>query len=445
MLAELVEQRTSRFAELEDKIAATQATVAVVGLGYVGLPLAVAFWQAGFPVIGIEIDTNRCRSLQEGQSYVTDIADEAVRNANASGTFQVESAIASMADADAVIICVPTPLRKTKDPDLTAILDAANGIAKHLHPGQIIILESTTYPGTTEEILGPILSAGGLVAGQDYYLAFSPERIDPGNRKFPLRSITKVVGGITPNCTQLANGLYARIIDKVVSVSNPRVAEAAKLLENTFRSINIGLANEMAIICRHLDIDVWEVIEAAATKPFGFMPHFPGPGLGGHCIPLDPHYLSWKARLAGYEPQLISVATQINCQMPQYVTGLVSAALNDQGKSVRNSKILALGVAYKRDVSDTRESPAIEVIRRLIRMGARVTYADPWVPHLRIDDETLESETLSPPLIEAADCVVVLTNHTAFDYAAVAENAVSIIDTRNAMRRHEVRGQVTYL
>jgi UDP-N-acetyl-D-glucosamine dehydrogenase len=445
MLAEMTDTQTTRFADLEEKIATNHATVAIVGLGYVGLPLALAFEEAGFPVVGIEIDAERCRALRDGRSYVADITDDVIQRAVGSNDLRVESTIAAVAEADAIIVCVPTPLRKTKDPDLTAILDAAEGIAKHLHPGQLIVLESTTYPGTTEEVLHPILSAGGLVVGDDYFLAFSPERIDPGNREYPLSSITKVVGGMTPSCTRLANSLYAKIIDRVVNVSNPRVAEAAKLLENTFRSINIGLANEMAIICRHLDIDVWEVIEAAATKPFGFMPHFPGPGLGGHCIPLDPHYLSWKARLAGYEPQLISVATHINGRMPHYVIELISDELNNQGKSVRNSKVLALGAAYKRNVSDTRESPAIEVIKRLIQLGACLTYSDPCVPELKIGGDILVSVDLSPPAIASADCVVVLTNHTAFDYAAVAEHAASIIDTRNAMRAYKCRGRVTYL
>ena len=334
---------TPNLASLKDAFKNRTARLGVVGLGYVGLPMAVEFAQAGFHVIGIEIDRERCEALAKGESYITDLPGEQLRAAVESGRFRPSSDLEVLAEVDAVIICVPTPLRKSKDPDLTAILAAGKAVAAQLRRGQLVVLESTTYPGTTEEILLPMLESNGLKVGEDFFLAFSPERVDPGNASFGVRNITKLVGGVTPACVALAAELYRQLVTEVVEVSNPRVAEAAKLLENTFRSVNIGLVNEMALVCRHLGIDVWEVIDAAATKPFGFMPHYPGPGIGGHCIPLDRHYLSWKARLHGYEPRFISLASEINSSMPHHVVDLVTDGLNDQSRAVRGSLHPAAG------------------------------------------------------------------------------------------------------
>jgi UDP-N-acetyl-D-glucosamine dehydrogenase len=344
------------------------------------------------------------------------------------------------------LICVPTPLRKSKDPDLTAILAAGSAVAKYLRRGQLIVLESTTYPGTTEEVLLPIFEAGGLrTADEDFFLAFSPERVDPGNAVYGVRNITKLVGACSPAGNQAAGELYRQIIDNVVTVSSPRVAEAAKLLENTFRSVNIAMANEMAIVCRHLGVDVWEVIAAAATKPFGFMPHYPGPGIGGHCIPLDPHYLSWKTRLSGYEPRFISLASEINSAMPRYVVDLTTEALNDHHKCLRGCSILVLGIAYKPNVSDCRESPALEIIDILARKGAHISYSDPYVPSFQFGGLLLHSQAPTPQLLRDTDCVVIITNHRAFDYAEIVQNASLIIDTRNATRPHTAAGDVRYI
>ena len=338
-----------------------------------------------------------------------------------------------LAELDTVNICVPTPLRKTKDPDLSYILAAADQIQKHLHRGMLVILESTTYPGTTEELVLPRLAETGMEVGRDFFLCFSPERVDPGNRQFNTRNIPKIVGGITPTCTALGTLFYQQAMERVVPVSSTRVAEMVKLLENTFRSVNIGLANEMALLCNCMKIDVWEVIEAAATKPFGFMPFYPGPGLGGHCIPVDPFYLSWKARIDGAEARLIELAGQINGTMPHFVAQKVQAALNDRAKAVKNSRIHLLGVAYKKDVDDVRESPALDVLTLLHQLGARLSYSDPHVPSIRIDGRKLESQPVVPSCQEA-DCVVLVTDHSAFDYAAVAHHAPLIVDTRNAFR-----------
>ncbi|MBW3625030.1 MAG: nucleotide sugar dehydrogenase [Armatimonadetes bacterium] len=410
------------------------AKVAVLGMGYVGLPMAVEFTRAGLHVIGIDVDPERCASLAQGRSYISDLSDEELKFALQEGRFVPTTDLKTLAEADALLICVPTPLRKSKDPDLTAILAATNAVKEYLRPGQLIVLESTTYPGTTEEILLPILSETGLEVGKDFFLAFSPERVDPGNPNFSVKNITKLVGGVTPTCTQLAETLYRQLVEKVVPVSNPRVAEAAKLLENTFRSVNIGLANEMSIICRHLNVDVWEVINAAATKPFGFMAHYPGPGIGGHCIPLDPHYLSWKARLSGYEPRFISLASDINGSMPHHVLDLVTDALNDHSRSVRGSRILVMGVAYKPGVGDCRESPALEILEMLHERGASLSYSDPYVPSVAVGDLLLQHKELSPEGVRSMDVVLVLTNHPGFDYEMIVKEANLVIDTRNAVR-----------
>ena len=421
------------------------ATVAILGLGYVGLPMAIEFARAGFHVMGIDTDPDRCSALSQGRSYIEDLDDTDLRVALENGRLRASSNSSMLAEADAILICVPTPLRKSKDPDLTAILAAGEAVARHLRPGQLIVLESTTYPGTTEEVLRPMFEASGLRAGKDFFLGFSPERVDPGNPKFSVRNITKLVGACTAEGTEVAAELYRQIVSTVVKVSSTRVAEAAKLLENTFRSVNIAMANEMSIICRHLGIDVWEVIDAAATKPFGFMAHYPGPGIGGHCIPLDPHYLSWKARLSGYEPRFISLASEINGSMPHHVVNLVADAMNDRSKCIRGSRILVLGVAYKPNVGDYRESPALEILSMLNHRGARLTYSDPYVSELSVGDLFLRNHSLTPKLVEESDCVIVVTNHKDFNFEMVAREADLIVDTRNATRPFAHSGSIIYL
>ena len=418
------------------------ARIAVVGLGYVGLPMAIEFSRAGFSVVGIEIDLNRCTLLARRKSYIADVSDA---DLEAATSLSITSDMRALVQADAILICVPTPLRKSKDPDLTAILAAGSAVAQHIRRGQLVVLESTTYPGTTEEVLKPMLEESGLHCGDDFFLAFSPERVDPGNAVYSVRNITKLVGSCSPTGGMVAAELYRQIVGNVVLVSSPRVAEAAKLLENTFRSVNIAMANEMAIVCRHLGIDVWEVIDAAATKPFGFMPHYPGPGIGGHCIPLDPHYLSWKTRLSGYEPRFISLASEINAAMPRYVFDLISEALNDHQKCVRGSRIAIIGVAYKPNVSDYRESPALEIMSTLRRHGANLTYCDPFVPDLQIGESFMHSTELTPNVLIESDCVVIVTNHTDFDYKQIVELADITIDTRNATRAYDAVGDVRFI
>jgi UDP-N-acetyl-D-glucosamine dehydrogenase len=445
MVSTLQETSTSRAGELHQAFRTRSARVAVVGLGYVGLPMAIEFARAGFTVTGVEVDPDRCEALAAGRSYIADLSDEQLEEALRGGRFRPSSDPAVLSDADVVLICVPTPLRKSKDPDLTAILAAGQAMKTHLRPGQLVVLESTTYPGTTEEILLPMFSENGLRVGTDFYLAFSPERVDPGNPKFGVANITKLVGGVTPECTELAAQFYQQVVERVVQVSNPRVAEAAKLLENSFRSVNIAMANEMAVICRHLGIDVWEVIDAAATKPFGFMAHYPGPGIGGHCIPLDPHYLSWKARLSGYEPRFISLASEINGAMPHHVVSLVADGLNDRERCIRGSRILVVGVAYKPNVSDVRESPALEIIKLLHEKGARISYTDPWVPTLSVGELLLQHEPLTPELAAGCDCVLVVTHHSGVDFETLVRRAPLVIDTRNATRPHARLGNVRFL
>lgn len=418
---------------LSHRIARHTARVSIIGQGYVGLPLAVAFARAGFPVTGLDTDPDRVATLASGRSHIPDVRNEELQALLRAERYQAVAEPAMLAESDAVIICVPTPLRKSKDPDISYVVAAAKEAATHSRSGQLIILESTTYPGTTEELLMPLFQAKGARIGEDLFLAFSPERIDPGNPIFEVKDIPKVVGGITAACTRLAAALYREIVPRVHEVSTPKVAELAKLYENVFRNVNIALANEFALMCRHLGVGAREVIDAAATKPFGFMPFYPGPGIGGHCIPVDPLYLSWKMRLNGYEARIISVADEINRSMPTHVLGLVSEALNDAGRALKGARILVLGVAYKRGIGDTRESPAYEIIATLRRRGARVSYADPHVPTFPVDGTELKAVEPTPEDLRAANCVLILTDHPEFDYGAVARHARLIVDTRHSV------------
>ena len=420
--------------DLLDKIRSRKARTGVIGLGYVGLPLAIEFAHAGFRAVGIDVDQRKVDAINAGQSYIVDTAAEEVASLVATGRLAATTDFSVIAECDTINICVPTPLRKTKDPDMTFILAAVAEIKKYIHPGQLVILESTTYPGTTDEVVLPALEEAGLKVGQDFFLAFSPERIDPGNKQYQTRNIPKVVGGVTAQCTQVAKALYEQSIDSVVPVSSTRVAEMVKLLENTFRSVNIGLVNELALMSAKLGINVWEVIDAAATKPFGFMPFYPGPGLGGHCIPIDPFYLGWKAKMNGFEPRFIELAGQINESMPKFVVDKVTDALNNDGKAVRNSRIHVLGVAYKRDVNDVRESPALHVIKMLLDKGAKVTYSDPYAPTIREEGMELAEVPVRQALEAGTDCVVLLTDHSCFNYPEIVHLAPMIVDTRNALR-----------
>ena len=417
---------------LSHKIAERRARVGIVGLGYVGLPLAVEFAKAGFSVTGIDISPEKVNRVNAGESYIGDIPSETLAPLVASGKLRATTDFAAVLELDTINICVPTPLRKTKDPDMSFIVGACQEIAHHFHAGQLVILESTTYPGTTEEVLLPILSQSGLEVGRDFFLCFSPERVDPGNPKYQTVNIPKVVGGCTAVCTEMGRLLYAQALEHVVPVSSTQVAEMVKLLENTFRMINIGLVNEIAMMCDRMRIDVWEVIDAAATKPFGFMPFYPGPGLGGHCIPIDPFYLSWKTKQAGIEARFIELAGYINGQMPQFAADKVQNALNDAAKPVKGSRIHVMGVAYKRNIDDMRESPALDVMLLLLRRGAIVGYSDPHVPHLHLDGLQLDAQPESTAA--DADCVVIITDHAAFDYAALVDRAPLIVDTRNALK-----------
>jgi len=426
--------------ELEKIIESRSATIGVVGLGYVGLPLAIEFATKGFPTIGFEVDNAKAKTLNDGLSHIVDVPSDHVANARTSGKFHATTDFSEITSCDVIIICVPTPLRKTKDPDMSYILAAGEEIKKNLRRGQLIILESTTYPGTTDEVLLPIFESSGLKLDDDFLLAFSPERVDPGNPQFQTHNITKVVGGVSDDSTAVSTLLYSQVVENVHPVSSARVAEAAKLWENTFRAINIGMANEMAKVCKALGIDTWEVVRAAATKPFGFMPFYPGPGIGGHCIPLDPHYLSWKARQHGFDSRFITLAEEINSSMPKYVTDLVTETLGDIGRPIKGSKILILGVAYKKDIDDMRESPALSVIDLLRSRGAEVFYHDPFVARVTFDHaytigdgEPLDNSELSDQLISQSDCVVICTEHSDIDYARVCGLATVIVDTRNAL------------
>lgn len=419
---------------LLEKIHNRTANVAILGLGYVGLPLATIFAEAGFQVTGIEPDERKVARLCNGESYIQDVSTEQVAYLVQKGKLQATTDFAVLQEADAVSICVPTPLRKTGDPDLSFILSATEKLAEFLHPGMVVVLESTTYPGTTREILlSKLCEMSGLKVGEDFYLAFSPERVDPGRADWTTYNTPKVIGGITPKCTELAAAWYRQALQTVVPVSSAESAEMAKLLENTFRMINIGLVNEMAIMCDRLGIDVWEVIDAAATKPFGFMKFTPGPGLGGHCIPIDPLYLSWKLRTLNYTARFIDLASEINTGMPRYVVGKVQDALNDQAKPLKSSRVLVIGAAYKPDVDDLRESPALDVIGLLRQKGADVEYHDPYVGHIQHDDWSLASVPDLIAAVQHADCVVIVTNHSAYDYPALLRNARLIVDTRNAL------------
>ena len=422
---------TSTAEALTQRLAATPI-VGLIGLGYVGLPLAVAFAESGATVIGLDVDPTRVARVRAGESFVEDVPTSTLAGLVTAGRLTATDDVAALKDVDAILICVPTPLGKSKEPDISYIVSAAHAVAGVIRRGQLVVLESTTYPGTTQEILLPRFQARGLRAGEDFFLAFSPERIDPGNRRYTLREIPKVVGGLTPACLELAATLYARITRQVVPVSGPETAEMVKLFENTFRSVNIALVNEFAIMCRRLGISVWEVIGAAATKPFGFMPFYPGPGLGGHCLPSDPHYLSWRVRLEGYEPRFIAFADEINRQMPTYVVQLVTDALNERGRAVRGARILALGVAYKANVADTRDSPAIEILQTLLTKGAAAVYHDPFVPSLTLERTTLESIAWRDADLAGRDLVLILTPHNGYDWGAIVREARLVIDTRNA-------------
>jgi len=421
-------------ASLLDRIRTKQARVGIVGLGYVGLPVAVEFARAGFAVTGLDLDTAKVEQVNAGRSYIRDVADCDVAKLVESGHLHATTDTGRLADLDVIDICVPTPLRKTRDPDLSFVVSALQGATPHLRVGQLVILESTTYPGTTEEIVRPMLEATGLKVGTDLLVAFSPERIDPGNQQFTTRMIPKVVGGVNEQSTEAAVAFYRQIVDVVVPVSSPAVAEMVKLLENTFRAVNIGLVNEIALMCRSLKIDVWEVIDAASTKPFGFMPFYPGPGLGGHCIPVDPFYLSWKARQSGFESRFIELAGYVNGAMPHHVFTRITEALNSRALAVRGARVHVLGVAYKPDVGDIRESPALDIIHLLAKHGAVVSYSDPHVPVLREDGLDLEAIDVDCALDRGVDCAVVVTNHRGFDYLRIAERAPLVVDTRNALR-----------
>jgi UDP-N-acetyl-D-glucosamine dehydrogenase len=417
---------------LKERIERRQAKVGVIGLGYVGLPLAVEFAKAGFDVTGFDVDETKVNALNAGTSYILDVKGGEVAEHVKAGRLRATTDMSQLREMEAVDICVPTPLRKTKDPDMSYVVAAAEQIAKYIHPGLLIVLESTTYPGTTAEVLQPMFEESGLVVGKDFFLAFSPERVDPANEKFNTRNTPKVVGGTTPACSDVAAALYRAAVDTVVPVSSTQVAEMVKLLENTFRAVNIGLVNEIALMAHRMDIDVWEVIDAAKTKPFGFMPFYPGPGLGGHCIPVDPFYLSWKARQTGFECRFIELAGQINGSMPAFVVDRIGEALNTRKQAVNGSRVHLFGVAYKRDVSDMRESPALDILELLHRRGAQLSYTDPYVPRLEHGDIAMTS--VPEDRIDGVDCVVICTDHRAFDYGSMVTRFPLVVDTRNALK-----------
>jgi len=416
--------------ELKEKIVRHKAKIGVIGLGYVGLPLAMEFSKAGFDVTGIEIDKDKVRMINQGKCYIQDIKQSELEELVKNNRLKATADFSVLKEMDAVSICVPTPLRKTRDPDISCIISAVEEVAKYLRPGQLVILESTTYPGTTREVILPRLEARNLRVGKDFFLAFSPERIDPGNKIYTIRNTPKIVSGITKKCTSIAVTLYEQIIDEVVPVSTTESAEMVKLLENTFRIVNVGLVNEIALICDRLKLDTWEVIDAAATKPFGFTPFYPGPGLGGHCVPIDPHYLSWKLKALNFYARFIELAGEINSKMPEFLVSKIDAALNEREKSIKGSKILILGVAYKSNVSDIRESPALDVMKLLKERGGKVVYNDPHVPQV----EGLKSISLTESSLRNADCVVITTAHSDYDYKQIVKNARLVIDSRNATK-----------
>jgi UDP-N-acetyl-D-glucosamine dehydrogenase len=422
---------------LLNRLTERTAQIGIIGLGYVGLPLAVEFAEAGYRVIGVDVSADKVMRLNQGESYIGDIPTERLRPLVESGKLRASTDYAALREADAVSICVPTPLRKTKDPDMSFVIQAVDSVVEVCHDGMLIVLESTTYPGTTDEIVVPKLRARGFEPGETVFVAFSPERIDPANPKFGVRNTPKVVGGVTPACTRAAVALYSAAVDQIVPVSSPTTAEMVKLLENTFRAVNIGMVNEMALMCDKLGINVWEVIDAAKTKPFGFMPFYPGPGLGGHCIPVDPHYLSWKLKTLNYTARFIELASEINTSMPLYVLDKITDALNDDCKAVRGANVVVLGVAYKRDVDDVRESPALDVISLLEHKGAHVRFHDPHVESIRLENDAIMHNTpMSDALLADADCVVVITDHRAIDWAKVVTHSRLIVDTRQATSRY---------
>ena len=418
-----------------------EASITVIGLGYVGLPLACSLTEAGFLVTGIDLDKAKVEALNNGNSYIQDIPDSKIAeinqpNPNGSGYFRATNSYDSISDSDAIIICVPTPLRKTKEPDISYVLSATEEISHRITKNTLVILESTTYPGTTNDVLlkniaknNPSLKVGGNV-----FIAFSPERIDPGRTDFTIQNTPKVVGGITQSCTKVAESLYSQITEKVIPVSSPEIAEMVKLLENTFRLTNIALVNELAIMCERLGIDVWEVVDAASTKPFGFMPFYPGPGLGGHCIPIDPHYLAWKMQTVNYNARFIELAAEINYEMPEYVLTKITNSLNSIGKALSTSNILVLGVSYKADISDTRESPALDIIHLLKTKSAKVEYNDPHVGQIKVVDENLNSKPITATSLQNYDCCVIATDHSKYDWDMIVKNSHLVIDTRNATK-----------
>lgn len=412
--------------------------VSIVGLGYVGLPLAVEFAKAGLTVFGIEQNPVKVERVNRGESYIEDIDSKELFSVVSSGRLKAFTEFSPIKDSDAIVICVPTPLTIHKEPDISYIVNVTNEIAKFLKERQLIVLESTTYPGTTEEVVLPILEKSGLRAGKDFYLAFSPERVDPGNKRFSMKDIPKVVGGINKESTEFASKLYSYITDKVYPVSSPRVAEMEKLLENIFRLVNISFVNELALLCQRMDIDIWEVIEAASTKPYGFMPFYPGPGLGGHCIPIDPFYLSWKAKEYDFDVRFIELAGEINDSMPYYIVDMVMKALNTHKKALNGSKVLVIGIAYKPNVADPRESPALKIIPELEKLGAKIEYHDPYINEIKIGNKIHSSTVLTEEIVRSSDCVLIVTDHDNIDYNLLYSNAQLIVDTRNALRKRGI-------
>jgi UDP-N-acetyl-D-glucosamine dehydrogenase len=432
--------------DLLNKINDHSATVGIIGLGYVGLPLLLEFGNAGFPVIGFDLDEKKIKDLNEGKTYIQHIPVDRIKVLNKNGRFNVTTDFSSLKNADCIIICVPTPLNKHREPDLSYVFSTTETIAKYLRKGQLIVLESTTYPGTTDDDVRKILEATGLRAGRDFYLSFSPEREDPNNKHFSTSTIPKIVGGYTPACLKVADALYKKIVQKTVPVSSNKVAESAKLLENIYRAVNIALVNELKMLFDRMNIDIWEVIEAAKTKPFGFQAFYPGPGLGGHCIPIDPFYLTWKARAYDFHTRFIELAGEVNTSMPYYVVNKIFEELNKQGKSINTSKILVLGLAYKKDIDDTRESPSLKLIELLMQKGAYVDYNDPHIPmtnKMRMYDLKMSSTSLTEENLRTYDCVVISTDHSSYDYQLIAEHSSLIIDTRNAMHGIACSGKVT--
>ncbi|MBU0606214.1 MAG: nucleotide sugar dehydrogenase [Candidatus Omnitrophica bacterium] len=431
--------------ELKKKILSKKAKIGIIGLGYVGLPLCVTFARAGFKIHGIDIDKDRVEKVKKGESYILDVPQPELAAVTRNKSLAVTTDFSVIKKLDAVIICVPTPLYKTKEPDVSYIVAAVRNIKRYMKSGQIIVLESTTYPGTTEEVMLPILEEDGLKEGKDFYLAFSPERVDPGNAKYDTKNTPKIIGGISKHSTEIAALLYEQALETIVPVSSAKVAEMVKLLENTFRIVNIGLVNEILLMCDKLKIDAWEVIDAAKTKPYGFMPFYPGPGVGGHCIPIDPIYLSWKARMHGFEARFIDLASQVNSEMPHYVVSKAAEALNEHRKSLKGSKVLIVGVAYKKDVKDLRESPALEIIETFMKKGANVLYYDPLFPYLKIDGINLSCATFSKETFKSADCVVIITDHTKVNYGFIVKNSKLIVDTRNILKSVEDRSNIIKL